>query len=370
VAHATIDKGVIQEAYQQIAKVHTPEALFKYLQEALNKSKQFGLSPLRKEIEGTLKDYLPQERPPTFQLGQILTKDNLLEVADKLISVLAKSSQRLSPQASEVLSQLVLGRVSASETGKRLLPVIATFQPEVSSDQLVQILNALREFYHDGVNEVVSPLGEVKSNALEKQKALLNKQAQAMTKKEESFQDLQLVPSKSQLDAFAGYIGEDCTKGRWSEEIHRPDTQVYRMIAHGRLQGMVYLKRDSLDGKTVLVIGIEPRARFRVDSEKLLDGLIQELGTLAGKYDYDYILISTNSYQRSNRPDMNDAIEKRFLGQMPLHFQNEVSGNIFSGHDFHMAWKRPEGLPKGEPPPPSIAKVVGHESRTVALPRK
>jgi hypothetical protein len=187
--------------------------------------------------------------------------------------------------------------------------------------------------------------------------------------KNESFQTLDLLPSKSQTDAFAGYIGEDCTKGRWADEIRRVDTQVYRMIANHRLQGMVYLKRDVLDGKTVLVMGIEPRARFRVDSEKLLDGLIQELGNLAGKYDYDYLLISTSSSQRSNRPDMNDAIEKRFHGIFPLRFQNSVGGTIFSGHDFHVAWKRPEHLPKGDPPPSSIGEVEGHESRTVLGPR-
>ena len=165
VAHAKIDKGVIQEAYQAIAKVHTREAFLQYLREALNKSKQHGLSPLRKEIEEALKAYLPNDRPPTFQLGQILTAENATEVAEKLLPVLAKPGHRLSPQASEFLQNLVLGLASAGETGQRLIPLIAQFHSDVSSDQLVQILGALREFYHDGVNEVLSPMRAPRSRA-------------------------------------------------------------------------------------------------------------------------------------------------------------------------------------------------------------
>ncbi len=347
--HAKIDKGVMQEAYQAIVENHTSQGLADYLQEVLGTPKPNGLAPFREELKG-----LPAP-----------SAENAVQVAEQLLRLLAESGRPMPPQLKRVVARLVLGLASAGETGRRLLPSIANYHPKVSSEELAVVLQALREFFSEAVAEVVEPYPNLKLHSLEQMRKNLNRQAEGLQEQPEGSQLIEMIPSKSQTDAFAGYVGEDCTKSKWADEIKRADTQVVRMLADRRLVGMVYLKRAVLDGKVVLVVGIEPRARFRVSHPELLKALIKSLGTLAGKYDYDQILISTGHHQRSNRADMNDAIDKFFSGTAPTKFRQPVDGGIFSGTDFHVAWQRPQGLPKGPPPPEDLGRVVDSGSRTL-----
>jgi hypothetical protein len=347
VAHAKVDKGVIKEAYATVAKVHEKTLLVQYLGEILAKPKQSGLSPFREK--------LPIEE---------ITEENVIEVSKKILGVLAEKRKNLSTQAREVVTNLAFGIAAQSENGQALLPTLALYQEKMPSDHLLQVLNALREFYGDAVGEVLKAF-DLKLKPVEQMGERLKKQMDQMKLESGDVQIIDLVPSKSQTDVFAGYVGEDCTKSRWKEAIRRPDTQVYRMLSNHRLAGMLYLKRQVLDDDVVLVVGIEPRARFRVNAEALLEEVIRGLGEIASKGDYDYVLISTNSHERSNRPDMNDAIEKRFQRYPPKIYSEKVDGGIFSNNKFHVAWDRPANLPKGPAPSDSLKKVVSHGAQTV-----
>jgi hypothetical protein len=373
VAHAQVDKGILQKAFTEIAKVHNVELLSDYLRDVLSKTKQSGLSPVRAELEALAAEVLKQEKVSPVDLAQKMTPMNALEITGKLIKILAAAAGgkgKLKNQGLEVLKNLVLAQAVSEENGQRLLPIIAAYHEKLPSEQLVQVLSALREFYNDAVPEVLKDYKNLKLPSLKDHADRLKKEADKVKIEEGAEEVIEMIPSKSQIDAFAGYVGEDCTKAHWREEIQRPDMQVYRMIADKRLVGMVYVKREVLDGQVVMVIGIEPRARYRVSHRHLLDGVIEGLGELAGERDYDKILISTNSHQRSNRPDMNDAIEKRFSGIPPTQFVQSVGGKIFPGNTFHVAWERPKGLPKGSPPSSSSQRVVGHMAQTIVNPTR
>ncbi len=362
VSHADIDKGILREAYEAVARVYTVDRLSDYLQEVLASLRQHGLRKLRQNIEAVLSRYQTGAQTSENR-GDVVTSQNVVSIAGEIMQLLAEQ-KKLNNQSREVLANLTIGTAATDEDSAHLIATLSTYHDKVAPQQLVDILNALREFYGDSVGTVLSALQpEPRIGFITKMRKRLQQQADRIKTQSADMMAIECVPSKSQADAFAGYVGEDCSKGRWKQEIKRKDTQVYRMIHNNRLVGVLYLKRDTLDGKVVLNLGIEPRSRFRVDHKALLKGVTDQFIAMMEQYDYDYILISVNSHERSNRPDMNKAIDEQFTRR--VHFNQAISGKIFSGHDFLVVWKRPPDLNKGRPP--HIDDAISMSARTMPL---
>jgi len=196
----------------------------------------------------------------------------------------------------------------------------------------------LEEFYRDAVAETFGALGlqAAEIPALRRQRQLLAAELARMRREEGAPVEVEFLPSKTEADRFFAFVSEDCNTER-QRAIFRPDFQLLRMVSEGRLRGLVYVQKAALDGKEVLILGLQPRASWAIDHRDLLRAVEREFSRVAEAKGYDAVLLMADENQQSNRADMLEAIRERAYPRK--NFRQKVSGAVFEGREFQVLWE-------------------------------
>jgi hypothetical protein len=126
-------------------------------------------------------------------------------------------------------------------------------------------------------------------------------------------EEVRVLASKTDLDYFYGYFGENCTSSN-PEELLNPHFTPLRIITSKGIEGAIYTLTYTIDGKkSLLIVGIEPQSGLvsRIDpqefTQKLLEKIIEEVAIKGG---YEQVLIATNPAAQSNRQQIREEIQR------------------------------------------------------------
>lgn len=133
------------------------------------------------------------------------------------------------------------------------------------------------------------------------------------------------LPSSSEADSYMGHVSEvtgdmvtinDGQMESCEEILRQKDFQFYRMIAEGRLVGVLYLEQIEDDAKGIrqLIVSLHPRTFWEVDLESLLDAVEGPLTEIREHKGYDRVLLSAGycqSYSVHDDP-LVESMERRY----------------------------------------------------------
>ncbi len=329
--HGRIDKGKIAQALAPLEKPAELEAFRKDL-DALIQARRSELRAVREEVKAAFPRGWEKLRLPAMSAA-----------AEGLLPRLWP--HRELPAVRELILRFGLFLAWHRLEGSALATRVSALRGrELSSKALGEGLKALEEFYRDSVAETFGALGLKAEEipALRRQRQLLAAELARMRRVEGAPVEVEFLPSKTEADRFFAFVSEDCNTER-QRAIFRPDFQLVRMVSEGRLRGLVYAQKKTLDGKEVLVLGLQPRASWAIDHRDLLRAVEREFARVAEATGYDAVLLMADENQQSNRADMLEAIRERAY---PLRsFRQKVSGAVFEGREFQVLWERPPGMP-------------------------
>lgn len=324
--HGRIDKGKIAQALAPLEKPSELEAFRKDL-DAFIQARHSELRTVREEVKAAFPKGWERLRRPAMSTA-----------AEGLLPRLWP--HRELPAVRELILRFGLFLAWHRLEGSPLAARISALRGrELSSKALGEGLQALEEFYRDAVAETFGALGlqAAEIPALRRQSRLLAAELARMRREEGAPVEVEFLPSKTEADRFFAFVSEDCNTER-QRAIFRPDFQLLRMVSEGRLRGLVYVQKASLDGKKVLVLGLQPRASWAIDHRDLLRAVEREFSRVAEAKGYDAVLLMADENQQSNRADMLEAIRERAYPRKS--FRQKVSGAVFEGREFQVLWER------------------------------
>jgi hypothetical protein len=327
--HGHVDKGMLMAALKPIREVRDTEAFKRYLTAHFREE----MRSLRR-VKGAFEVAFPNGWEELDEAG-------VLAAAKQLLPSIWE--RRAIPAVANLITSLTLLLASHKPgSGGLLHRMEGVFEEHVSSEGLVDGLRAGEEFYRDTVEDVAREfqLNSGQMPFLRRQRSHLQTALARLKQELGQEVDVEFIPSASQTDRAFGHVAEDCNKDsdRQMDVIYRADFQRNRMISRGRLVGMHYLQKGELGGKRVLVTGIQPRSRWKVDPMSLLLAIEHELARVAAMRGDDLVLLMKDTHQQSNRSDMLDAIKRR--NYPAVNSKHEISGAVFEGNDFLVMWER------------------------------
>jgi FHA domain-containing protein len=347
--HHRVDKGKILQALAPFKAVKSADSFRQYFEDLFAREKG-GLRSVKADLQAVF--------PHGFSgLGL----EEILEGTQKLLPRIY--SHRKIPAVQNLivhLSLLLARHRKGIDHLKQKMGLID--EKKISSDNVWEGLKATEEFYRDTVEDALKELklkGE-EISIFKKQRRILAAELERARQKGDKMIEVEFIPSKSQADFFYGYVGEDCNKeweGALKNSIYEENFQIYRMISKGRLTGMIYLQQGEVDGKKVLLMAIQPRSFWEVDSKALLQAIEENFGRIAHESGYDFVFLMDEAGMQSNRQDMLKAIKernyplKKFEKGSYLYTVGPFDDDMTPGDEFRVMWERPTDQgPKGLPP--------------------
>jgi len=142
---------------------------------------------------------------------------------------------------------------------------------------------------------------------------LINEQKSILEKNEESMA-IDLIPSRSYLDAFYGFVGGTCLSEDYREVLRKEFINV-RIIdkATNRWEGVIHLLYVKYQSKSALVLaGVEPRAIIsaHVNLKKLWLAIKQWGEQLAVQFGCHYLLQTCNDTALANNEQLHSIIKQ------------------------------------------------------------
>lgn len=324
--HGRIDKGKVAQALAPLEKPADLEAFREDL-DAFIQARHSELRAVRQEVKAVFPKGWEKLRVPAMSAA-----------AEGLLPRLWP--HRELPAVRELILRFGLFLAWHRLEGSPLAARISALRGrDLSSKALGEGLKALEEFYRDAVTETFGALGLKAEEipALRRQSRLLAAELARMRREEGAPVEVEFLSSKTEADRFFAFVSEDCNTER-QRAIFRPDFQLLRMVSDGRLRGLVYVQKAALDGKEVLVLGLQPRASWAIDHRDLLRAVEREFSRVAEAKGYDAVLLMADENQQSNRADMLEAIRERAYPRKS--FRQKVSGAVFEGREFQVLWER------------------------------
>ena len=170
---------------------------------------------------------------------------------------------------------------------------------------------------------LIEIFGEIKPDAEEEVKKRINgavdvprlEKIQRRFTSERSKEEilLELISSKTELDYFYGYMGENCTSG-YPEELLNPAFTPMRIVVNGKIMGCIHTLTLDINGKKTLVLpGIEPKESLLaiIDAREFANAVISQIvEEICKPNGYDQLCLTTQSSSQSNRPAEADAIKE------------------------------------------------------------
>ncbi|KAB2839192.1 hypothetical protein F9K50_07970, partial [bacterium] len=262
--HGRIDKGKIAQALAPLEKPAELEAFRKDL-DALIQARHSELRAVREEVKAAFPKGWEKLRLPAMSAA-----------AEGLLPRLWP--YRELPAVRELIFRFGLFLAWHRLEGSALATRISALRGrELSSKALGEGLKALEEFYRDSVAETFGALGLKAEEipAFRRQRQLLAAELARMRREEGAPVEVEFLPSKTEADRYFAFVSEDCNTER-QRAIFRPDFQLVRMVSEGRLRGLVYVQKATLEGMEVLVLGLQPRASWAIDHRDLLRAVERE----------------------------------------------------------------------------------------------
>lgn len=322
--HASVDRGKLLAAIRPWRFVADEDSFKHYLRRVIEKSNG-ALHHFREELEAEFPKGIEWTRLEDFRFK-----------APWLIGLLWPG--RKTPPVRDLIFHIALLDAWHRLPQEEQSTILAAVDKEISSESLLESLKATEEFYRDSIEDAMRRAGFEGHEIpfIRKQRKILKAELGRIEDIKVDLRTVKFVPSKSQADQFFGKCYGDCNRD--DRIIHRYDFQLYRMISRDRHVGGIYLQKAKLDGKKVLVMGIQPKSSWNIDHENLLRVIETEFSRIASENGYDYLLIMGDDHQLSNRFDILAAIEKRKYDE--ISFKESVSGATFAGNEFRIVWKR------------------------------
>jgi hypothetical protein len=241
------------------------------------------------DVEKAIADFPPTDRP-----GRKPTKEH----TKKLMMLHLLKSYRSNPDLKTKIDELIEKRVSISSTDlgvpERLIEIFKEIKPEVEADIRRRI---------DGAVDV--PRLEKIIGRFKKQRS-------------ENIVTIELIPAKTEIDCFYGYMGENCTS-KYPEELLNPAFTPMRIVVNGKIVGSIHTLTLMIKGKKILVLpGIEPKESLlaEVDAEEFTHALIEKvIEEICRPNGYTQLCLSTKEASQSNRPPVVKAVQKIIEGK-------------------------------------------------------
>lgn len=301
--HDTIDKGVLIAALGMIGPAQQPVTFVTKLLETAQ-----GETP----IPNPLKTFIATKigKDPT----RAMDHSGLVKVV--LREAWSNENWRSLAEVQNIIARCLVFLAWHERPNDTLYPAILAAQKGLAENEMATValnagLRATEEFFRDNISDAATSNNvdiRMISPILRHQKQLAAQLVRGAAEVSRLV-DVDFVPSKSQTDRFFNKIGEDCTS---STAIDSPDFQIYRMIVNTHLTGALYVERvERPNGENVLIIAIQPRSRWKIDSTALLVGIERKLGAIAKQEGYRAVVIMDNVGTQSNRQDMLSAIGTR-----------------------------------------------------------
>lgn len=241
------------------------------------------------------------------------TKGRLLSGSKILLKALLAQGENYTFQS--VAGRLALYLAWNNEVPPPLQDRIRSLNQEgLTTEQYLEGVRALEEFYRDGLGQLENRLGlpmDQIPHIRRMRRNLAEELASVPVSLGGPTTEVEFIPSKNPADPFFSYVSEDFNLKKGGA-LQRPSFQLYRMVSEdSRLRGLIYLQQAVMDGKKALVMAVQPRRDWEVDQVSLIQSLQRELGLIAAKEGYDYLLMTKHQGTQSSRRDMLDAISGR-----------------------------------------------------------
>jgi hypothetical protein len=201
-------------------------------------------------------------------------------------------------------------------------------------DRLINSLGNLEEEalsaleLYNLINDLIEVLTEIKPEAKEELRENINEAvelssiegllAQFSTSRGDKVEEVRFLASKTDLDYFYGYFGENCTSNNPQELLNSHFTPL-RIITKKGIEGAIHTLTYEINGKkSLLIVGIEPQSGLvsRINpqefTQELLEKIIEEIAIKGG---YEQVLIATNPAAQSNRKQISEEIQRLIEGK-------------------------------------------------------
>ncbi|MDX1386045.1 MAG: hypothetical protein R3257_00540 [bacterium] len=306
-SHALVNKSRIREAMTPINEVRWDGTFRSYLSNLKQKQERH-FRKMEDVWQSAFGDNL--EGAP---------KGQLLRGSRQLLGALLAEKENSTLHS--LAGRLVLYLAWNEDVPRSLQDRIRSLNQEgLTTEQYLEGVRALEEFYRDGLGQLENKLG-IQMDQISPIRRMRRNLAEELARVPVSVSapatEVEFIPSKNPTDQFFSHVSEDFNLKKGGA-IQRPSFQLYRMVSEdSRLRGLVYLQQALLDhDKKALVMAVQPRRDWEVDQASLLQTLQRELGLIAAEEGYDYLLMTQSQGTQSSRRDMLDAISGRHFPAM------------------------------------------------------
>lgn len=272
--------------------------------------------------------------------------EETLERIKELLPLMAPAVEKGASYAIEPVSRLLLAlsyHRSGAESARGRLRDFKELQDKgqaVAPETLVETLDSLLFLHQDSLSETLQELRMTSPSFLDRRKEWLQGQRRRVHYQAGPSSRVEVLFSRSRIDQFFGYVGEDCTKGK-GEEIANPSFQPVRLLVDGVWEGSLYLhearRADESAQRTerALVFALAPRQRLNVSAQELLRGAAEGLSAIARERGYDYVLFPAADNEQGNRADVGVAVSNAGYPQIPFLVEDS---KLFHSGDFYVVW--------------------------------
>lgn len=271
-------------------------------------------------------------------------KEEVLRAAEKLenkmaldfIETMVRAMAQKGKWNKEVLESMLFALTWHREPVVKM--PLRRYSNQRPASEIVQALEALYEFYSDHFPRLVQryfgDLGPERKFIVQTQNNL-GAIHQRLERRVLGRVKVTLLPSRSKLDAFFGYVAQDClaTEEYALHALLDPTFVPYRLLIGDEWRGTVMTFSATVDGKKLLIVtGINPRLDVTLNPAELVDGIIQGLKGIGQKGHYDLLLIPAHPGTQSSRraficPEIKVRFKTRFRIPEGLNFPRRGRGN-------------------------------------------
>ncbi|MFC1496691.1 hypothetical protein ACFL52_04675 [Candidatus Margulisiibacteriota bacterium] len=268
---------------QKKGKMTEKEVLFlkeriSWIEEAVNNQDKI------KDVEAAIEAFPPTDRPGRKPSGKH---------TQKLLKLLLLKSYLTDPNIKEKIKQLIevknTIRISDATVPSRLIEVFKEIKPDADKKSRARI---------DGLVDVPR---------LDKVIRRFKKVSRSETV------TIDLIPAKTELDYFYGYMGENCTSES-PEELLNPAFTPLRVVVNGKIMGSIHTLTLDINGEKAMVLpGIEPKESLLaiIDAEEFTTAVIKNIiDNICIPNGYKKLCLTTDDTTQSNRYRVLKVIQK------------------------------------------------------------
>jgi len=294
--------------------------------------------PERCDNLGTLIDVISEDEEVMEAINSKDTKD----IRDRIIEIIERGDFQEAEVVSEIFSSF-----TSEEEG--IMPSVGMLRKLIrlkiaqmyateglvkekisrligSKESLIEERLSVPELY-ELVNDLIEVLTEVKPEAKGELRGRIDVAVEMVrirqllegfsTSSGDKAEEIRFLASKTKLDYFYGYFGENCASNN-PQELLNPHFTPLRIITSKGIEGAIHTLTYEIDGKkSLIIVGIEPQSGLvlRINPREFTQELLEKIIEEAIKEGYDQILIATNPAAQSNREQIREEIQRLIKGR-------------------------------------------------------